>query len=406
MPQAVSRVRGTCAEDIAGFLPSGDFVVDFQTETSNFFAGEILVHNCLIIDDSLKSAEQADSVDARDTLWSWYGSTAYTRLAPGGGVLVIQTWWSDDDLAGRLQNAMAADPEADQFEVVKYPAISIDDEFLDLATDAIVLGRDIIDEPPENYRPLRLKGEALHPARYDLRKLLQIKNTLQPRHWSALYQQNPVPEDGEYFTKDQFRRRSPPTVAGHHVVIAWDFAISEKKQNDFTVGTVALQDSDDVLHVVDQVRFKSGDAHFIVEAILNLSAKWYSPGQLLGFEDGQIFKAISSLLKKRMRERKQYIPFVTLTPITDKMARARPLQGRMQQGMVTFSDQGDWYDNTRAEMLRFPAGVHDDCVDSLAWLVVLALGKAPPRVVKPKGQKSWKDRLTGAGVGAVSHMAA
>jgi len=189
------------------------------------------------------------------------------------------------------------------------------------------------------------------------------------------------------------------------VFIAWDFAISEKKQNDYTVGTVALQDSDDVLHVVDQVRFKSGDAFFIVESILNLSSKWYSPGQVLGFEDGQIYKAISSLLKKRMKERKQYPAVTVLTPVTDKMARARPLQGRMQQGMLTFSDRGDWYDNARAEMLRFPAGVHDDCVDSLAWLVVLALGKAPPRVVKPKGMKSWKDRLA-FGAGAVSHMAA
>ena len=361
----------------------------------------------LLIDDPIKNAQEADSAEVRETLWSWYGSTAYTRLAPGGGVLVIQTWWHDDDLAGRLQMAMAGDPDADQFEVVKYPAIAEDDEYIELATDAIVQGRDVaLTTPcPATHRLLRRKGEALHPARYDTKRLLQIKKTLQPRHWSALYQQNPVPDDGEYFTKDQFRRQSPPAVAGHNVFIAWDFAISEKKQNDYTVGTVALQDSDDVLHVVDQVRFKSGDAFFIVESILNLSSKWYSPGQVLGFEDGQIYKAISSLLKKRMKERKQYPAVTVLTPVTDKMARARPLQGRMQQGMLTFSDRGDWYDNARAEMLRFPAGVHDDCVDSLAWLVVLALGKAPPRVVKPKGVKSWKDRLA-FGAGAVSHMAA
>jgi hypothetical protein len=46
----------------------------------------------LLIDDPIKNAEEADSPDVREKLMDWYGSTAYTRLAPGGGVLVIQTW--------------------------------------------------------------------------------------------------------------------------------------------------------------------------------------------------------------------------------------------------------------------------------------------------------------------------
>jgi hypothetical protein len=92
----------------------------------------------LIIDDPIKNAEEADSAETREKLWDWYGSTAYTRLAPGGGVLVIQTWWHDDDLAGRLQIAMKEDQESDQFEVVKYPAIAEDDEYLDTTTDMIL----------------------------------------------------------------------------------------------------------------------------------------------------------------------------------------------------------------------------------------------------------------------------
>ena len=46
-----------------------------------------------------------------EKIWEWYGATAYTRLAPGGGVLLIQTCWSDLDLAGRIQQAMKDDPE-------------------------------------------------------------------------------------------------------------------------------------------------------------------------------------------------------------------------------------------------------------------------------------------------------
>jgi predicted phage terminase large subunit-like protein len=354
----------------------------------------------LLIDDPIKNAEEADSADNREKLWDWYGSTAYTRLAPGGGVLVIQTWWHDDDLAGKLQTAMASDPEADQFVVVKYPAIAEHDEYLDDDTDLIVY-----DAPPTNGRLLRLKGAPLHPERFDLQKLNRIKKTIPPRFWAALYQQNPVPDDGAYFTKSQFKSGPLPPLRRSNVFVAFDFAISEKKQNDYTVGVVGLQDEHDVLHVAEVLRFKSGDGMFIVESILNLCQKWYSSNLVLGFEDGQIFRAIESLLKKRMRERKFYPATQLLKPITDKMARARPLQGRMQQGMVSFADGATWFEAARAEMLRFPAGVHDDQVDALAWMTTMAVGREPPRVQQVKAPKSWKDKLKTIG-GTTSHMSA
>jgi predicted phage terminase large subunit-like protein len=355
----------------------------------------------LVIDDPVKNAEEADSADAREKVWEWYNSTAYTRLAPGGGILIIQTWWHDDDLAGRVQNLMRAgsdDVHVDQFEVVKYPAIAEHDEWYDPMT------RMIVDTPPVNGVMLRNKGEALHPARYDLDKLLRIKAQNQGgRWWSALYQQNPVPDDGAYFLKEHFRRADIPAIQKAHVFMAWDFAISEKKQSDYTVGTVGLQDDNDVLHIAEQVRFKSGDAFFIVESILNLAERWYSPSLTIGFEDGQIYRAIEALLKKRMRERRVYPSVTLLKPITDKMARARPLQGRMQQGMVSFSRHGEWFDACRQEMLRFPAGVHDDCVDSLAWLATMAVGRQPPRRPVQKELPSWKNKLK-LGSGAASHM--
>lgn len=304
------------------------------------------------------------------------------------GLVSHNTWWHDDDLAGRLQNAMAADAEADQFVVVKYPAIAECDEYLDTDTDLIVY------EPPENGHPLRAKGEALHPERYNLKALEQIKRTISPRFWSALYQQNPVPDDGAYFLKEHFRRGALPQTQRCNVFIAWDFAISEKKLNDYTVGTVLLQDQDDVLHVAEQLRFKSGDGLFIVNAILNLSKKWYSPTLQLGFEDGQIYRALETLLKKRMKERREYPSITVLKPISDKLARARPLQGRLQQSMVSFNDHAEWYDACRLEMLRFPAGAHDDCVDSLAWATQMAIGREPPPKPRQQVLPSWRDKLS------------
>lgn len=358
----------------------------------------------LIIDDPVKNAEEADSGQTRESIWDWYGSTAYTRLAPGGGVLVIQTCWHDDDLAGRLQQAMKVNDEGDegdQFEIIKYPAIAEADEYIDEDTDLIVY-----DEAPANGRLLRRKGEPLHPARYDLRKLNRIRKVLKGgRWWSALYQQNPVPDDGNYFLKEQFRRAAVPHITRANVYMAWDFAISEKAQNDYTVGTVGLQDSDDVLTVAEVVRFKSGDAFFIVNAILALARRWSSPSLVIGLEDGQIYRALESLLKKRMREERFYPSIQVMRPITDKLARARALQGRMQQGMIRFAEGAEWYDVVRHEMLRFPAGVNDDCVDSLAWMTQLAVGREPPRKPRETQVKSWRDRLNSY-TGQTGHMTA
>jgi predicted phage terminase large subunit-like protein len=318
---------------------------------------------------------------------------------------------------------MADDPEADQFEMVKYPAIAEADEWLDPVTDEIVrITHDMpvgapheaipafaramkLGHNPQHLQFLRGRGGALHPQRYDERKLYAIKKTIPPRFWAALYQQNPVPDDGAYFLKEHVRQAQLPPLRLCNVYVAFDFAISEKKQNDYTVGVVGLQDANDVLHVAEVMRFKSGDGMFIVESILNLCQKWYSPNLILGFEDGQIFRAIETLLKKRMRERKFYPSTQLLKPITDKMARARPLQGRMQQGMVSFAEAAGWFDTARAEMLRFPAGVHDDQVDALAWMASMAVGREPPRPPQVKAPKSWKDKLKNLG-GTISHMAA
>lgn len=375
----------------------------------------------LIIDDPIKNAEEADSAITRDSIWDWYGSTAYTRLAPGAGVLIIQTWWHDDDLAGRVQQAMAAgkdDEDVDHFEIIKYPAIAEAAEFLNLETDEIVRvatdAKNSVDALIEaakmgisttELRFLRAKGDCLHEARYDLRKLRKIKATIAPRHWSALFQQNPVPDDGAFFTRDMFRRAPLPFLKNYVLQIAWDFAIGIKKANDFSVGTVGLLDDTDMLHVAEQLHLKTNDTDYLIRTILDQAQKWYHPSLILGFEDGQIWKTLESSLMKECKRRNFYPRIQVLPPLTDKEVRASPLKGRMQAGMVSFNEKGDWYDPCRNEMLRFPAGVHDDRVDSMAWMAQIAIGRPAPRPVKRSAEKSWKDRLKSTTSGS-SHMAA
>lgn len=348
----------------------------------------------LTIDDPIKNQEEADSILVRDKIWDWYLSTAYTRLAPGGGVLIILTRWSDDDLAGRVLQAARSADGADQFEVVSYPAISTSYEYRNRTTFVVTRSEAPLDDPEQEL--LREPGQALHPARYDLDYLKRLKNTLQPRMWASLYQQDPVPDEGAYFTKDSLRFTPSFAVESDvRLYTAWDFAIGEKQTNDWTVGITVAQDVHDNLYVVDMVRFR-GDSFVIVESMLDMMVKW---GQvqdcpyLVGVEDGQIWRAVKPLLEKRMRERLLYPPIEVMKPMSDKMARARPLQGRMQQGKVLFLNDRAWVEEAVKELLRFPAGVHDDIVDAMAWVVQLSIGKAPPRVKEPPKKASWRDRL-------------
>ena len=361
----------------------------------------------LLLDDLVKDIEAADSITIRDNTWEWYLSTAYTRLAPGGGVIGIMTWWSGDDWAGRIQEAMNAG-DGDKFEIVRYPAINeYGDEYV-LEDDSIVEiqpGRLV----PTGARMTRQQGTAIHPARYTTEAMLRIKRNLiaggQKRVWDALYQQNPVPDEGNFFNKEMFRYYgSPPARSDLYVYQAWDFAISEGKESDYTVGVCVGQDHYDNLYILDVRRFRSGDGGYIIDEILDFAATWNA--DVLGFEDGQIWKAIEFQFQKRCEERRQYPSYELLKPLTDKMVRANPLKGRMQLGKVFFDKHAPYFTDLHKEFLHFPAGKHDDQVDAVSWTIRLTLSRsAPQREIKEPKMPSWRDRLKVGYKGDTSHMA-
>jgi len=88
------------------------------------------------------------------------------------------------------------------------------------------------------------------------------------------------------------------------------------------------------------------------------------------------------------------------------MVRANPLRGRMQLKKVYFDKNAPYWTELQKEMLHFPAGKHDDQIDSLAWAVRLTLSRAAPKDSRPEIRaKSWKDKLRSSSRSG-SHMAA
>ena len=321
----------------------------------------------LVIDDPVKNREDAESANNREANWDWYTSTAYTRLALGGGVLVILTRWHDDDLAGKLLSA--AQEGGDEWTVVKYPAIAEEEE------------------------EFRGHGEALHPERYDVEALQRIQRAVGPRDWSALYQQNPVADDGDYFSRDMIQYFDPEDIDLDRMKFycAWDLAIGKKDRNDYSVGMVVGIDEMEHIFVVDVVRGRF-DGFELVEQILDMYETWRP--SIVGIEKGHIEMALGPFLEKRVRERGLYEAYFKdlKTGRRDKEARARAIQGRMQQGMVHFPKNEVFTGPLIAELLRFPNGVHDDQVDALAWigLMMTEFNVFTAPVIR---EPSWRDRL-------------
>jgi predicted phage terminase large subunit-like protein len=191
-----------------------------------------------------------------------------------------------------------------------------------------------------------------------------------------------------------------PDFREMYTFAAWDIAVGLKNMNDFTVGVVGELDYMDNIHIIDIIRGRM-NTHQTAEAILDTAQRYKC--MLTGIEKGPLELAMRPQLEKRMQERRFYPPFaegnLALKPVTDKIARARPLQGRMQQGKVIFPANQPWVETAMHELLRFPGGVHDDIVDALAWLIRMVSQHAPPaepRTNRGTGiHESWRTRISG-----------
>lgn len=281
----------------------------------------------LLIDDPVKNREDAESEVIRRKIKDWYTSTAYTRLMPGGRVVIIQTRWHEDDLAGWL----LSEHQHEGWVSLNLPAISDD-------------------------------GEALWPDQYDLAALEQIKRALPPRDWSALYQQRPSPETGEYFrrewvhTVDHIPPRDTMLVYG-----ASDYAVTSGG-GDYTVHVVVGLDPDGRMYLLDMWRHQaSSDAW--VEAFCDLVEKWRPVGW--AEETGQIKSGVGPFLVRRMIERGAFVAREKFATRGDKAIRAQSIRGRMALSGLYVKRDANFLSDLISEMMSFPVGIHDDQVDAL-----------------------------------------
>lgn len=307
----------------------------------------------LLIDDPVKNREDAESEIVRKKTKDWYTSTAYTRLMPGGRIVIIQTRWHEDDLAGWLQ----AEHDHEGWVILNLPAI---------------------DE----------SGKALWPEQYDIPALEKIRRALPPRDWSALYQQTPSPETGDYFKREWIRTvQVLPPRESLNVYGASDYAVTSDG-GDYTVHIVIGIDPENRIYLLDMWRGQTASDQWI-EAFCDLVRKWKPIGW--AEETGQIRSGIGPHLERRQRERKAFVYREAFPTRGDKAVRAQSIRGRMALDGLYVAAAAPFLAEFIRELMSFPVGVHDDQVDALGLAGQLLDKMATPDKAKPPQSERAND---------------
>jgi predicted phage terminase large subunit-like protein len=303
-----------------------------------------------IIDDPVKNDEEANSPRYREKTWDNYRSTAYTRLEPGGGIIITQTRWHEDDLMGMVLKHAAETGE--HWQLLHLPALSFGED-----VDAL----------------RRPEGAPLWPARYDADALDRIRKTLGSYRWSALYQGQPQPADGGCFKRSWFRywRADGPDLfdlGGRHVgrkhcrvFLTVDLAFSLKKEADYTVvaAWAVTQKQELILLDLHRERLEGPE---IIRSIRRMYHKHQA--QYAGIEE----VAAQALVIQAAR--KEGLTVRALRADKDKLSRAIPATVRMEAGQIYLPEGAPWLGELEHELLSFPKGSHDDQVDVLAYAAV------------------------------------
>lgn len=293
----------------------------------------------MVIDDVLKNREEAESLTYRDKIWDSYTDDFYTRLEPGGAIVVMGTRWHQDDLQGRL---LRNQPET--WRRLRLPALAE-------ANDP--LGRHL--------------ATALWPARFPGSVLATIQETLGPYSWAALYQQNPVPAEGGLFKRSSFIPLLDDCPPLQHTVRFWDLAMSERTSADYTVGWKIGQAVDGHYYIVDVERQQlewGALVPYMAEVILR-----DGPTVPQGVEQkGFMSRAVQEL---NADPRLHNYSIWGYDVDKDKFTRALPFAAKVAAGNVHMLNR-HWSQTAIEELCSFPNGVHDDQVDAAsgAWAML------------------------------------
>jgi predicted phage terminase large subunit-like protein len=310
----------------------------------------------LIIDDPIKPDDALSDLLRKKTN-DWYGSTLYSRLnnKNDGKIMVIMQRLHDEDFTGYLL-------QTDQtFKHLKIPAIAETDETWSFKHKTVT----------------RQRGEALHPERESLSKLMEAKKQMGEYHFSGQYQQNPAPLDGGIIKKTWFKYYDPTAllkaIAKKEIRIksifqSWDTASKIEQHNDYSVCLTVLRDSNGVNYILDCYREKLEFPQLVNQVIQRYKSAETTYGRQIDvlIEDKNSGTQLIQTLKTQ-----HFITAKAVKPEHDKRTRLMAVSHLIENGSCLFpNNEPHWLSGFESELLRFPAGKYDDQCDALSQVLV------------------------------------
>lgn len=287
-----------------------------------------------IIDDPVKDLQEASSSVIQQRNIGWYRSVARTRLSSEGATILIQTRWSDADLAGQI---------------------------LETEKDWTIINLAAIAERDEKFRK---EGEALWPEQFPLAWLVKQKADMGPELFSALYQQQPIGEQSQVFNRSMFRYREVVELEGRatRCFVTLDPAPGKSEKSDYVGVCVNWVDAENMWNLkAYQVKFDSAQ-------MINLLFKLYSETHFekVGIEQGMYTDVLKPFLDQEMVKRGIFFDVEELKhEQRSKELRIRGLSPRYNAHQI-FHLKG-YCNDLEQQLLRFPKSVHDDVMDAVAY---------------------------------------
>lgn len=297
--------------------------------------------NLLIIDDPAKPQE-ALSKGKREALKQWFDGTLYSRLdnKANDAIILVMQRLHVDDLAAHVL-------EKEQWVHLNLPAIAETEQRFDLAD-----GRHII----------RPAGSVLHEQREPMAILENLRTMIGPYNFSAQYQQEPVPEEGNLVKWAWFRIYDslPMLESGDRIVQSWDTANKTTELSDYSVCTT-WQVKGSFYYLIDIFRARldyPGLRHTVIQL-----ARQYRIHTLL-IENTALGMALNQEFSIYSQAG---VPHpIGVTPKLEKAMRLATQSAVIEAGRVFLPRRAEWLDDFRSELLAFPQSRYDDQVDSLS----------------------------------------